>query len=89
VTADQALITLCYYFRCDIKPKDAAKEFLSSVLDMTSNLSAKENKIRDDQATLLYWLAQHFGKSHRNKKTSATWQNIFALLRRQLNMLDG
>jgi len=28
-------------------------EFLSSVLDMTCNLTAQDNKIRDDQATLL------------------------------------
>ena len=39
--------------RCDIKPKAAAMEFLSSVLDMASDLPTKENKIRDDQASLL------------------------------------
>ena len=41
------------YGCCDIKQKEATKEFLSSVIDMVSNLSAKDNKIRDDQSSLL------------------------------------
>jgi len=40
-------------FRCDIKPKQEAQNFLSSVLDMTINSPSKENKIRDDQTCLL------------------------------------